>query len=523
LVLLVSLSLAIGVPQPGRAAPDLGAYPWLYLRGGEPLAAGETVIELIAVGDVMLGRGVSNEPRPLAAAAPWLRTADVALANLECVIAAGGTPRPGPYRLPAPLSAVGTLREAGFDLLGLANNHALDLGPEGLAETVHRLQKVGIATVGAGPDAGAAMQPLIREIDGLRLALLAFNAVPDPEDGPAEGGWTPARWDRTRAAAAVAAVRPQVDAVVVSLHWGYEYDLRPDPAQREAAQALLDAGADLVVGHHPHVVQGTQISGDRFVAYSLGNLVFDQAQGETQQGLALRAFFDAQGLRAVQALPLRAGLHPRLLALDEAASLLSRVQPPARRAGFACDGATCHPVDVPQTPKTGLFQAGAADLTGDGVPEQVRLAGEQVFVSQNGVEVWRGLPQWRVLDLALGDPNDDGRQEILLALDRPDPEGIARSHPFIVGYREGAYRVVWGGSAVADPIREVELDDVDGDGVQELIVLEARGEDRVVAVWRWHGWGFSLIWRSPPGDYRDLALIPGQEGDSPVVSVSAGP
>jgi hypothetical protein len=150
------------------------------------------------------------------------------------------------------------------------------------------------------------------------------------------------------------------------------------------------------------------------------------------------------------------------------------------------------------------------------------LEEQQVIVCRDGVEVWRGLPEWRVVDLALGDPNDDGRSELLLVLWKPDAAGVPRSHPFIIGYREGAYRILWGGSAVADPIREVELGDVDGDGVQELIVLEERGDGCAVTVWRWHGWGFSLMWRSPPGRYRDLALITGGADHPPIISVAVG-
>jgi poly-gamma-glutamate capsule biosynthesis protein CapA/YwtB (metallophosphatase superfamily) len=551
---LVAAAWTSPASAPGPEVPDLPAQPpaaWLYLRDGKPLpvlagrpgAAAEPVVELIAVGDVMLGRGVAEagpcSRQPLAAVAPWLRTADLTLGNLECVVAQGGAPRPGPYRLRAPLSAVASLRDAGFDLLGLANNHALDYGPEGLAETVSRLQEAGIAAVGAGPDAGAAFRPLIREIDGVRLAFLAFNSVPDPEDKAQEDGWSRAGWDRAQATAAIAAARAQADAVIVSIHWGYEYELRADPAQRDMAQAMLDAGADLVIGHHPHVVQGTEAREGGFVAYSLGNLVFDQQQGETRQGLALRAFFDEQGLRAVQALPVRAGPCPRLMSADEAASLLARLQPSRgerdeplpRRIGFACQGPSpapgpveaCRPVEVPQSPRQGPFGSGEIDLTGDGVPEQVQRVGEQVTVYRDGVEVWRGLAEWRVADLALGDPNDDGRGEMLLAVWKPDAAGNLRSQPFIVGYREGAYRVVWGGSAVADPIQEVELGDVDGDGVQELVVLEEREAGQAVAVWRWHGWGFSLEWRSPPGRYRDLALIPGQAGSPLVITVASEP
>jgi hypothetical protein len=519
---VVSLVVVTCAPAPRQAAPDLSVYPWLYLRDGRPLAAGEPLVELIAVGDVMLGRGVADEPDPLAAVAPWLAAANLTLGNLECVVAEGGAGRPGPYRLRAPVSSVATLRAAGFNLLGLANNHALDFGPGGLAEMVARLQAAGIAPLGVGADAATAVQPLIRDVGGVRLAFLAFNAVSDPEDNPQDAGWTRAAWDLAHASAAIAAARAQADAVIVFIHWGYEYELRSDPAQRDAAQAMLDAGAALVIGHHPHVVQGTAASPDSFVAYSLGNLVFDQQQGETRSGLALRAFFDADGLRAVQALPVWAGPRPRLMTPDEAASLLARVQPPSRRSGFACDPSGCQPVDAPDSPETGLFRSGEIDLTGDGIPEQVRLEAGQVVISSAGVETWRTPAEWQVVDLALGDPNDDGRAELLLALLKPDAAGIARSHPFVIGHREGAYRVLWGGSAVADPIREVELGDVDGDGLPELVVLDERGADQTVAVWRWHGWGFSLVWRSPPGRYCDLVLLPGQAG-SPILAVFPNP
>ena len=537
-VLLAFLLVVAWMPAPGRPAPSLVDYPWLYMRGGAPPEAGEQTVEVVAVGDVMLGRAVAGVEQPLAGVAAWLRAADVSLGNLECVVAQGGTARPGPYRLRAPLSAVEALRAAGFDVLGLANNHTLDYGSEGLAEMAGRLQAAGIDLVGAGPNAAVAARPLIREVGGLRLAFLAFNAVPDPgsvgdpslrsraglrpagtdlrPEGP---GWTRAGWDRDEATAAIAAARAQADAVIVSVHWGYEYDLRSDPAQRADAQAMVDAGADLVIGHHPHVVQGTEVSGDSFVAYSLGNLVFDQQQAETRQGLALRAFFDEQGLRAVQALPVWAGPRPRLMALEEAASLLARVQPPPRRTGYVCDGSGCQPDGVSQAAAGGPFRAGAIDLTGDGVPEQVQLLREQVTIYGDGVAVWRTPPEWRVVDAALGDPNDDGRGEVFLAFWRPDGPDLVGSHPFIVGYRRGAYRVLWGGSAVEDPILEADLGDVDGNGVQELVVLAERAEGRVVGVWHWYGWGFSEVWRSPPGRYRDLVLLPGQAGAPPTISI----
>ncbi len=166
--------------------PDLAVYPWFYLRDGRPLTEDEPVVELIAVGDVMLGRGVADEPEPLADVSAWMAAADLTLGNLEAVIAEEGTPRtappgdPQPIILQAPLTAVYHLTAAGFDILSLANNHSLDFGPEGLAETAVRLQNANITPIGAGPDAASAYQPLIREVNGLRLAFLAFNAVSEP-------------------------------------------------------------------------------------------------------------------------------------------------------------------------------------------------------------------------------------------------------------------------------------------------------------------------------------------------------
>lgn len=551
-LLLLLLTWALAARDAPATGPDLSAYPWIYVReGGAPVPAGagaledgaaaleggEATVSLIAVGDVMPGRGVAGTQDPLREVAPLLHTADLALGNLEAVLDPQGAPRAGERRivLAAPPAATGWLRAAGFDLLGLANNHSLDYGPAGLAGAVARLEAADITPLGVGRGAAAhtsSYQPIIKEINGVRLAFLAFNAVPDPQPVVAAGDWQPAPWHEAAALAAVEDARRQAHAVIVSMHWGQEYDLRAAPWQREAAQALAQAGADLVLGHHPHVVQEWEIlhDGQTLAAYSLGNLLFDQETQHTKQGLALRALFDRQGLRAVQALPLDAGLQPQLMTLDEAQPLMARIAPPAPRPAFACDASTCHFVtDTPQeaAQTEGIFWSGAIDLTGDGEAELVRREAERVRIYEGGEEVWQSPAAWRVVDLTLGDPNDDGRGELLLALWQEDAEGHARSQPFIVGHRGGEYKVLWGGRPVLAPILEVALGDVDGDGAQELVVLEeagaqtsgsqaigsqAIGSQASLAVWRWQGWHFSLFWRSAPGDYADLRLAADANG-----------
>lgn len=525
-LLILLISAVLWAQTGGKAAPDLSPYPWVYLRDDAPSGPGEGLAEIIAVGDVMVGRGVSGEP--FDEVRSWLRGADLVVGNLESVVAEVPVPRDSEtgsaaarYLLHAPPSMVGALQDAGFSVLGLANNHALDLGPLGLKEAAANLERAGIDVIGAGPSEEDALKPVLVEVRGVRLAVLAVNAVPTPEEGWQRAGWTSAVWDRNRAVEAVRAAKNRADAVLVSVHWGYEYQRIVDPAQRDAAEALLEAGADLIIGHHPHIVQALEIDGERVVAYSLGNFVFDQEQGAARWGLALRAYFDGTGLRAVQALPVWAGSRPRLMELEDAASLLEHVTPTARRLQFVCDGRGCRQLDVmrrgAEETGSGVFWGGEIDLTGDGTPEHVRRAGNQVTIYESGVAVWNSPADWHVVDLALGDPNGDGRSDVMLALWKrgldglepadPEKENALRSRPFIVGFRGGRYRTLWGGSAVAHPMDELELGDVTGDGDEELVVLEqAESGLRAVSVWRWHGWGFSLVWRSSPRSYRDLAV-----------------
>lgn len=210
----------------------------------------------------------------------------------------------------------------------------------------------------------------------------------------------------------------------------------------------------------------------------------------------------------------------RLAALLMLAALglatLAHLSRSTRQVGFACDRQRCWPVDPPAASVDAAFTEGAIDLTGDGLPETVLLEGETLRALQGSGEIWRSDPAWRVVDAALGDPNDDGRYEILAALWKPDDTGALTSHPFIIGHRGGAVKVIWGGSAVAHGLHEIALADVDGDGVEELVVLDSAhpgaGPDaaqRTLSVWDWHGWGFNLRWRSEPARYHNLRVTEG--------------
>lgn len=507
LCLLLTLLVLVQGSSPGGL--EIPAGPWLYLRGEAPLVSSETLVEVIAVGDVMPGRGLADKPGLFDQVQEVLRGADLAVGNLEGTLGEA-TPSSLKPVLSIPVEAAATLAGAGFDLLSVANNHALDAGLGGQAETLRILGAAGLQPLESN-------KPVVMEVKGVKLAFLAGNEVPHT------GG--------AALLEAVAQVRPQVDAVIVLVHWGVEYQRHPNAAQRHLGSALVEAGADLVLGAHPHVAQDLDVRqpagpGGRasLVAYSLGNFAFDQGWEDTGTGLALRLLIDREGLRAAQILPLHTAPRPRWMGHEEAADLLRRLLPP-NRVGFSCSSESCRQVAVPQEQRSGLFYAGSIDLTGDGAPEFVRRQGGQVEIYQDGEAAWRSPADWGVLDLALGDPNDDGRYELLLVLEKPGPDGTLTSHPFIVGYRGGSYRLLWGGSPVSDPILEVELADLDGDGVEELAVVESSGEgaSRSLTVWRWHGWGFSQLWRSPPGPYHDLVVLPPEAGGLARLSLATGP
>jgi poly-gamma-glutamate capsule biosynthesis protein CapA/YwtB (metallophosphatase superfamily) len=517
-----------------QRSDPLAAYPWLYQREGQP-ALGQETLSVIAVGDILLGRGVEQPDHAFARSADWLSAAGLTLGNLECALTDAPLPAaatlehslPAPVRLYAPTQSATWLQVAGFDLLGLANNHSLDAGPDGLHQTADTLHEAGLAVVGAGATSEQALAPYTFTQNNVRLAILSVNAIPIPPDNAlpegqrALDGWDIARWQRDAVLAAVSAARQGADAVIVSIHWGYEYQRQPDPSQTRYAEWLFAAGADVVIGHHPHVVQApvvlTRPDGRTVLAaYSLGNFVFDQGREEgTDQGLALHLVFDEHGLRAVQALEVAAGVQPELIPPVSTTPTKGEEQnSPSLQAGFRCAGLTCSQAELPPDLafSGGVFQSGAADLDGDGQPEQVTLEGGRLQVwSPGGALAWESPSAWLVVDAALGDPDWDGRPDLVAIFWKADEAGVLRSHPFLIRQNGGRYEEVWGGSAVSEPIWEVEVTDLNGDRLDELVVLAMApdGAGQTLSVWEWHGWGFSQEWRSAPAAYENLRTAPG--------------
>jgi len=260
---------------------------------GEP--AGPT-LTLALVGDVMLGRGVAQAldgdwEAAFAGVQPWLEGADLAWANLESPLTSAPPVGDG-YDLRAPPEAVAALRAAGFDVVSLANNHALDGGEVGLRETVDTLRAAGMA-------------PLV---DWEIAALVDCSSMYQSTDVPIYRGLafddSVVPLDLEAVAETVAVAAERADLVLVSIHWGAEYQAAPTSRQRAIAGALAEAGADLIVGHGPHVLQRIEWLGETLVAYSLGNFLFDQPYpADCRQGAILRVTLRGDRILAVEAVP----------------------------------------------------------------------------------------------------------------------------------------------------------------------------------------------------------------------------
>jgi poly-gamma-glutamate synthesis protein (capsule biosynthesis protein) len=210
---------------------------------------------------------------------------------------------------------VDALRTAGFDVVSLANNHALDAGEAGLAETVATLDAVGIA--GAVNQREGRLVSRVTPHPSIRYYLFAFDDSTVPLDVEI-------------AARSVAAAAAEAGLVIVSVHWGGEYQAAPSPRQQLVAQAFARAGADLVIGHGPHVLQRVEWMGKTLVAYSLGNLLFDQPYPlDCRQGVILRVARSVRGgSLAFELLPTVAeGGRVRPANAQEAQAILARLRP----------------------------------------------------------------------------------------------------------------------------------------------------------------------------------------------------
>ncbi len=271
----------------------------------------EKEYELLFVGDIMLSRGVEyyiqkvgggDYRYPFAKISDELRAADLLVGNLENPISSRGKNQGSAYSFRANPKALDGLSFAGFDVLSLANNHMWDYGTEALEDTVGFLGEWGMKGVGAGGNYAEANSPVFAELpDGTRIAFFSFTNLMPRSLEATETRPGLSQFEPELIKERIFGVQNQADIVVVLPHWGEEYETSANEFQKRFARELVNAGADLVVGHHPHVVQEVELWKQGWIAYSLGNFVFDQRfSDDTKQGLILRVKVQDRKIASVE-------------------------------------------------------------------------------------------------------------------------------------------------------------------------------------------------------------------------------
>jgi len=295
---------------------------------------------LIAVGDISFSRGVESMIKknqdynyPLLQVKDYLQTGNLVFGNLETPITSGRHILDNEMIFRSDPETAQTIKNAGISIVSLANNHTPNFDQAGLLDTFKYLDEAGIKYVGAGQNLDLANQPVYLEANNLKFAFLAYNdndVIPSNyEAGTNRAGTAFMHIDKMTET--IKQIRPNVDFIIVSMHSGDEYQPTPNDSQIKFAHSAIDTGADLILGHHPHVVQTLEKYKNKYIVYSLGNFIFDQAWSqETKESLAVKIYFGQTEIEKIEFLPLiiENYCQPRPATAIEAEKIIQRLNFP---------------------------------------------------------------------------------------------------------------------------------------------------------------------------------------------------
>jgi poly-gamma-glutamate capsule biosynthesis protein CapA/YwtB (metallophosphatase superfamily) len=309
--------LAVREPDSSGAIKVAAALPVSKVASAALEAARADTITVVAVGDLLFDIAprrliaAQGGAAPLKKVASQLSKADLTIANLEGPLSNRGKKvagKPDHLIFEGDPRATESLKVAGIDVVDLANNHTMDYGTVALNDTLSNLEKAGVKYAGAGQNVKEAWAPAILDVKGRKIAFLAATQVL-----PAHflaGANTPgvANGDQiSKMVAAIKAAKKKADYVIVSEHWGTEQSYTANSAQVSQAKRFVDAGADMVLSHHPHVLQGIEFYKGKLIAYSLGNFLFPYKTTEGRKSIILRADLGRNGVSNVTATPVYLG------------------------------------------------------------------------------------------------------------------------------------------------------------------------------------------------------------------------
>ena len=293
-------------------------------------------LKVVAGGDVMIGHWTLDYLRtegpdyPFRMIAPLLKSGDIAFANLEAPLADSGNVAEKRFTFKVPTKYVSGLQTAGFNLLSLANNHMLDFGALGLEQTLVTLDEAGILHTGAGRNRDEAWQPAVFYTPAGTVAALAFSMTFPKEFWATDSSAGTAYPYEEKLIRTLDDLARQVDFLIVSFHWGTEKKDTPNDYQIYFAHLAIDHGADLVLGHHPHILQGLEIYKNRLIAYSLGNLAFSSFSYSAVNSMLLKVVLHRNGLLFAHIYPLNVDnsevlFQPRLAGAQRSRSIIAHL------------------------------------------------------------------------------------------------------------------------------------------------------------------------------------------------------
>ena len=294
-------------------------------------------ISIAAVGDIMLGSHVIHYLKKYGANYPFdstkaiLTAADMAIGNLEAPFATKGVKFEKKFNFKVQPKYATGLVDAGFDVLNLANNHTMDYGVEALVSTLNTLDSLKLPYSGAGMNKEHALKPAILEHNGIKVAFIGCSLTFPVEFWATDnspGTYSP---QETELVNMIKHCEEVADYTVVSFHWGGEGRITPKPYQKEFARLSVDAGADLIIGHHPHVLQGVELYRNKLIVYSLGNFAFGSYTRRSKDSAILKAYLTRNGLLYARLIPIsvynyEVSFQPRLLKGKKADGVIKHVQ-----------------------------------------------------------------------------------------------------------------------------------------------------------------------------------------------------
>jgi poly-gamma-glutamate synthesis protein (capsule biosynthesis protein) len=301
------------------------------------MASAQTTLDLVAVGDIMLGRGVLNQMTarndfrfPYRAIKSELDAGDLRVGNLECMVTDLVQPPsdPSTFTFVCPAKGFDGLTYAGFNIVTLANNHSNGEGQAVFNDMRSNLAKRGIQHGGGGNTLAEATAPARATAKGVRLAILSYDNILPQGPFATETSWGLAPIDVTRLPGDIAAARKQADLVIPYFHWGIEYTNDPTTYQQGVARAAIDAGADMALGNHPHWTQGIERYKGKLIIYSMGNFVFDQDWSEaTMEGMLLHLYWRGGTLASIRFVPTKdvSRCQPKVMTPAEAVGVFDRM------------------------------------------------------------------------------------------------------------------------------------------------------------------------------------------------------